>query len=74
LTLAPFDFLLSHSAQDLQSLKRSRFDFWREQEFTRASAIPQSTLAWMIAFGVALMSLTNFTFVGFLSLQRDRLS
>jgi NO-binding membrane sensor protein with MHYT domain len=39
-----------------------------------APLFPQSTLAWMIAFGVALMSLTNFTFVGFLSLQRDRLS
>ncbi len=39
-----------------------------------APLFPQSTLAWMIAFGVALMSLTNFTFVGFLSMQRDRLS
>ncbi|HXF54390.1 MAG TPA: MHYT domain-containing protein [Hyphomicrobiaceae bacterium] len=37
-----------------------------------ASFFPQSTLAWMIAFGVALMSLTNFTFVGFISLQRNR--
>jgi NO-binding membrane sensor protein with MHYT domain len=36
-----------------------------------APLFPQSTLAWMIAFGVALMSLTNFTFVGFLSMQRD---
>jgi NO-binding membrane sensor protein with MHYT domain len=37
-----------------------------------APLFPQSTLAWMIAIGVVLMSLTNFTFVGFLSLQRGR--
>jgi len=36
-----------------------------------APLFPQSTLAWMIALGVALMSVTNFTFVGLLSMQRD---
>ena len=37
-----------------------------------APAFPQNIIAWLIAFGVVLMSAANFTFVGLLSLQRGR--